>query len=236
MPAIAIWSPEDEVLGAVAPLALAAAAGTALVVDLDPEGDRYPGEATLASLVAEGPTQEDLTPSQRGVAVVGNGLHNALAVERIAVGIHVMQQPVVKHEVEFIGRLPFGDVSFDGCQLQSSCRSACAGYLQRRGHEIETGYVPVFASEVQGIGAGAATDVQCFAGFTALRDDIAKEQRWFIVCPRQLVAVGASPIIDLIEVVFVVYFVHRSTSPILRIMDYIELYIILVIYDLFFKV
>ncbi len=73
MPAIAIWSPEDEVLGAVAPLALAAAAGTAIVVDLDPVGLRYPGEETLASLVTEGPTKADLSPSQRGVAVVGNG-------------------------------------------------------------------------------------------------------------------------------------------------------------------
>ena len=40
MPALAIWSPEDGVLGAVAPLGLAAAAGTALVVDLDPRGPR----------------------------------------------------------------------------------------------------------------------------------------------------------------------------------------------------
>ena len=52
MPALAIWSPDDGVLGAVAPLALAAAAGTALVVDLDPGGPRYPGEATLGALVA----------------------------------------------------------------------------------------------------------------------------------------------------------------------------------------
>ena len=73
MPALAIWSPEDEVLGAVAPLALGAAAGTALVVDLDPAGPRYPGEVTLASLVHEGPTKADLAPQRRGVAVVRNG-------------------------------------------------------------------------------------------------------------------------------------------------------------------
>ena len=47
MPALAIWSPEDEVLGAVAPLALGAAAGTALVVDLDPDGPQYPGDVSL---------------------------------------------------------------------------------------------------------------------------------------------------------------------------------------------
>ncbi len=73
MPAVAIWSPEDEVLGTVAPLALAAAAGTALVIDLDPAGPRYRGDATLAGLVADGPTRGDLSPSRRGVAVLPNG-------------------------------------------------------------------------------------------------------------------------------------------------------------------
>jgi hypothetical protein len=73
MPALAIWSPEDEVLGAVGPLGLAAAAGTALVVDLDPEGPAYPGDVSLASLVADGPTKADLSPHRRGVAVVRNG-------------------------------------------------------------------------------------------------------------------------------------------------------------------
>ncbi|MEN8114449.1 MAG: hypothetical protein ABFS21_08665 [Actinomycetota bacterium] len=73
MPALAVWSPEDAVLGAVAPLALGAAAGTALVIDLDPNGPRYPGELTLAGLVVEGPTRSDLSPQRRGVAVVQNG-------------------------------------------------------------------------------------------------------------------------------------------------------------------
>ena len=73
MPALAIWSPEDGVLGAVAPLALAAAAGTALVVDLDPGGPRYRGSGSLADLVASGPTIGDLQPTRRGVAVLSNG-------------------------------------------------------------------------------------------------------------------------------------------------------------------
>ena len=73
MPALAVWSPEDGVLGAVAPLGLAAAAGTALVVDLDPAGPRYPGRSTLADLVANGPRRSDLSPSRRGVAVLANG-------------------------------------------------------------------------------------------------------------------------------------------------------------------
>ncbi len=73
MPAFAIWSPEDEVLGAVAPLALAAAAGTALVVDTDPSGPRYPGDMTLQRLVSDGPTKADLSPQRSGVTVLRNG-------------------------------------------------------------------------------------------------------------------------------------------------------------------
>lgn len=73
MPALAIWSPEDGVLGAIAPLGLAAAFGTAIVVDLDQDGPGYRGAGTLADLVSDGPTRNDLTPSRRGVAVLANG-------------------------------------------------------------------------------------------------------------------------------------------------------------------
>jgi hypothetical protein len=73
MPALALWTPEDGLLGALAPLALAIAAGTALVVDLDLLGPHYPGPASLADLVAEGPRKADLTPARRGVAVLRNG-------------------------------------------------------------------------------------------------------------------------------------------------------------------
>lgn len=73
MPALALWTPEDGVLGAVAPLALALAVPTALVVDLDPAGPRYPGDASLAKLVANGPRRVDLEPSRTGLAVLRNG-------------------------------------------------------------------------------------------------------------------------------------------------------------------
>jgi hypothetical protein len=73
MPALAIWTPEDGVLGALAPLGLAIAGGTALVVDLDPQGPRYPGDASLADLLREGPRRADLSPARRGVAVLRNG-------------------------------------------------------------------------------------------------------------------------------------------------------------------
>ena len=73
MPVLHTWSPEDGLLGAIAPVALAAVAETALVVDLDPQGPAYPGELTLAQLVAHGPRAEELRPSRRGVAILGNG-------------------------------------------------------------------------------------------------------------------------------------------------------------------
>jgi hypothetical protein len=73
VPALSTWTPEDGVLGAVAPLALAACVETALVVDLDPAGPRYPTESSLAQLVAEGPQASDLAPTRRGVAVLRNG-------------------------------------------------------------------------------------------------------------------------------------------------------------------
>jgi hypothetical protein len=73
MPALALWTPEDGVLGALAPLGLAASAGTALVIDLDPLGPRYPGGPSLADLVREGPRRSDLSPARRGVVVLRNG-------------------------------------------------------------------------------------------------------------------------------------------------------------------
>jgi hypothetical protein len=73
IPALAVWTPEDGLLGALAPLGLAAAAGTALVIDLDPHGPCYPGSSSLAEMVAGGPRQADLVPARRGVAVLRNG-------------------------------------------------------------------------------------------------------------------------------------------------------------------
>jgi hypothetical protein len=71
---LATWTPEDGLLGALAPLGLAAAAGgSALLVDLDPSGPRYPGSASLAELVAEGPRRADLRPERPGIAVLRNG-------------------------------------------------------------------------------------------------------------------------------------------------------------------
>jgi hypothetical protein len=73
MPVLATWSPRDALLDAIVPLGLACSAGTALVVDLDPTGPRWPGSFTLADLVRRGPTRDELVPARRGPAVLANG-------------------------------------------------------------------------------------------------------------------------------------------------------------------
>lgn len=74
MPVLATWSPGDDLLGALAPMGLAAAMETALVVDFAGRSTvALPGRQTLAELVAEGPRRSDLRPSRRGIAVLPNG-------------------------------------------------------------------------------------------------------------------------------------------------------------------
>lgn len=83
MPALSTWTPEDALLGAVAPLALATAAGTALVVDLDPSGPHYASEISLAELSRSSPRRSDLEPQRRGVAVLRNGGIDAADCEEL---------------------------------------------------------------------------------------------------------------------------------------------------------
>jgi hypothetical protein len=73
MSVLALWSPFDLFLGVVGPLGAAAAGGTALLVDLDPNGPRYGGPHSLSDLVARGPTRRELEPTQSGPAVLRNG-------------------------------------------------------------------------------------------------------------------------------------------------------------------
>jgi hypothetical protein len=83
MAVLAIRTPEDGLLGALAPLGLGAAAGTALVVDLDPAGPRFPGDGSLAQLVADGPRRSDLTPTRAGLAVLRNGGIDDIAAREV---------------------------------------------------------------------------------------------------------------------------------------------------------
>jgi hypothetical protein len=73
MPALSIRTLHDGVLGVIAPLGLALARDTALVVDLDPNGPAYPGSSSLADLIRRSPRRADLEPSRSGVAVLRNG-------------------------------------------------------------------------------------------------------------------------------------------------------------------
>jgi len=73
MATIHLWSPDDRSLGILGALALAATAGTALVVDADPGSHAFGGRRSLAEVVADDPTGEDLRPRRRGVAVLANG-------------------------------------------------------------------------------------------------------------------------------------------------------------------
>ena len=73
MPALAVWTPEDGLLGALAPLGLAAACpGPVLVIDLDDGGPQYLGEQSLADLVADGPRLDDLRPPVKLPGVAGD--------------------------------------------------------------------------------------------------------------------------------------------------------------------
>lgn len=69
----------DELLAAIAPLGLALAAGTALVVDLDPDGPAYPGDRSIAEIADEGPRRSELDPDRSGVATIRNGGVGTLA-------------------------------------------------------------------------------------------------------------------------------------------------------------
>ncbi len=73
MAALTIWTPGGGLLSYLAPLGLAAAAGTALVVDLDPSGPVPQGSGSLAELISSGPRREDLRPAARGVVLLPNG-------------------------------------------------------------------------------------------------------------------------------------------------------------------
>jgi hypothetical protein len=69
-PILGVWSP-DPVLSTVAPIGLAAAVGTALVVDLT--HTRSIGGRTLADLVSDGPRLAELSPGRPGIAFLAGG-------------------------------------------------------------------------------------------------------------------------------------------------------------------
>ncbi len=87
MSVIATWSPADAALHTLVPLGLAVAAGTALVIDLDPEGARMGPGPTLADLVREGATRAQLEPSRRGPAFLPNGGIDPADAQEVIAGL-----------------------------------------------------------------------------------------------------------------------------------------------------
>ncbi len=73
MPVLTLRIVHDGLLSVVAPLGAALSVGTALVVDLDPTAPPLPGRRSVADVLAEGPTADDLAPVRRGVAVLPSG-------------------------------------------------------------------------------------------------------------------------------------------------------------------
>ena len=73
MASLAVCTHHDDFLGLVAPFAIATARPTVLVVDLDADGLEFPGERTLADLVADTPTLAELAPGRYGVVSLPNG-------------------------------------------------------------------------------------------------------------------------------------------------------------------
>ncbi len=73
MPVLAVWSPADAILDVAVPLALVASVPTGIVVDLDPDGPVVGEGPSLAELVAEEPTAEQLRPVAGAAAYLSNG-------------------------------------------------------------------------------------------------------------------------------------------------------------------
>jgi hypothetical protein len=65
-------SSPDLILSVVAPIGLAAAAGTALVVDLA-AGAVSPTTRSLRDIRVDGPTLSEISPGRRGVALIAGG-------------------------------------------------------------------------------------------------------------------------------------------------------------------
>jgi hypothetical protein len=70
---VALWSESDHLLSVLSPIGLAVGRDPSLVIDLDPLGPRYASPFTLADLVRDGPTRDQLQPVKRGVALLANG-------------------------------------------------------------------------------------------------------------------------------------------------------------------
>ena len=156
MAVLAIRTHHDDLLGVVAPLAVAMSRSTALVVDLDREGIALPGTRTLADLVADGPTMAELVPARAGIACLPNGgIGSEAAMEVLTalgkgwpnVVVRVRTEPEALrtlHVIPVVPRMEPGadatvwvhtglmDIGVDGPVVRGSTRSAICAALAGR--------------------------------------------------------------------------------------------------------
>lgn len=102
MPVRRLSSP-DPVLHRIAPLGLAASAGTCLVIDLDPGAAPLPGPS-LTDLMREGATLDHVRAARAGVGVISNGGVTESEVADLLAGLTAGWPAVVL-------RVPFGEPS-----------------------------------------------------------------------------------------------------------------------------
>lgn len=96
---------DDPILSSVAPVGLAAATGTALIVDLATDAPAGPDDRTLGDVFGDGPRLDEMSPGRRGVALIrGGGLAVADAmdvVETLAARWPAVVVRVVGHDWPF---------------------------------------------------------------------------------------------------------------------------------------
>ncbi len=110
MVVLAVHTHHDDLLGLVAPLAIASARSTALVVDLDRDGLTLPGERTLADLVADGPTLAELVPHRSGIACLPNGGVDPEAAQDVLAALEKGWPDLIVRTRGPIDRLPVANV------------------------------------------------------------------------------------------------------------------------------
>ena len=124
---LAIHTHHDDLLGAVAPFAIASARSTVLVVDLDPDGLALPGERTLADLVEDGPTLTELVPQRAGIASLPNGGVDASTAEEVVAALVKGWPDLIVRTRLSARRAADGERCPSGRGWTRSCRSVCLG-------------------------------------------------------------------------------------------------------------
>lgn len=93
--ALTVWTFGDGLLSWLAPFALAAAAGTGLVIDLDATSDVTGPGRSLAELVEEGPSGVELNPQRSGLGFLPNGGVEASRAREVIAALKVGWPAVV---------------------------------------------------------------------------------------------------------------------------------------------